>query len=338
MAACGMAGDQHPAVVPGHEVGERGQRHLDVGDRRLRVAGLAPVLDGGRRPSVAGECGAERAGVRAVDAGPPEPAVDEHHEGPIGTRPSVPHIRDVLGIGAVVDDSVGARGGAGQDRTVFLASSRAVPTNRRAPDFLLLARQVAIISAGRRARPRDDPGMRVRPLTPEDQRWKVETLERAWGSTLVARFEDVVDAAWLPGLVAQDGAGRVGLLTYAVRDDGIEVVTLESLVEGSGIGTALMDAVRALAIARGVPRIWLITTNDNLRAIGFYQRWGMDLVGVIHDGVTRSRLLKPSIPTVGQHGIPLRHELEFELVLSPTPRPLAAPSSGRAGPAAAGPP
>ncbi len=166
----------------------------------------------------------------------------------------------------------------------------------------------------------------------------METLERAWGSTLVARFEEVVDAAPLPGLVAQDGDRRVGLLTYASRDDGIEVVTVDALVEGNGIGTALMDAVRSVATARDAPRIWLVTTNDNLRAIGFYQRWGMDLVRVIRDGVTRSRLVKPSIPAVGQHGIPLRHELEFEVVLRPTPRRPAAPNSGQDGPAEAGPP
>ena len=108
--------------------------------------------------------------------------------------------------------------------------------------------------------------------------------------------------------------------TYAARDGGMEIVTIESLVEGLGIGTALMDAARELATAGGASRLWLVTTNDNIRAIGFYQQWGMDLVGVVRHGVTRSRLLKPSIPIVGQHGIPMRHELEFELGLSPPPR------------------
>jgi ribosomal protein S18 acetylase RimI-like enzyme len=150
--------------------------------------------------------------------------------------------------------------------------------------------------------------------------WKVETLERGWGSTFVARLGELVDAAPLPGFVAQDGDRRVGLLTYAARDGGMEIVTIESLEESLGIGTALMEAVRALATAGGASRLWLVTTNDNIRAIGFYQRWGMDLVGVVRDGVTRSRLLKPSIPMVGQHGIPMRHELQFELGLSPPPR------------------
>ena len=160
----------------------------------------------------------------------------------------------------------------------------------------------------------------VRRLDPDDVAWKVDTLERAWGSTLVARLGELVDAAPLPGFVACDADDRAGLLTYEVRADGIEVVTLEALVEGRGIGTALMDAMLAEATARQASRLWLVTTNDNVRALGFYQRWGMDLVRVIRDGVTRSRLLKPSISTVGNDGIPRRHELELEVDLRSAPR------------------
>ena len=77
----------------------------------------------------------------------------------------------------------------------------------------------------------------------------------------------------------------------------------------------LMDCVHALAIESGAPRLWLITTNHNVRAFAFYQRWGMDLVPVIHDGVSVSRRVKPSIPEVGSNGIALRHEIELELRL-----------------------
>ena len=62
-------------------------------------------------------------------------------------------------------------------------------------------------------------------------------------------------------------------------------------------------------------RIWLVATNDNIRAIDFYQRWGMDLVGLIKDGVAASRMVKLSIPMTGHDGIPVRHELIFELPL-----------------------
>jgi len=34
-----------------------------------------------------------------------------------------------------------------------------------------------------------------------------------------------------------------------------------------------MDAVLTYARTSGARRLWLVTTNDNVRAIGFYRRW-----------------------------------------------------------------
>jgi ribosomal protein S18 acetylase RimI-like enzyme len=156
--------------------------------------------------------------------------------------------------------------------------------------------------------------VRVRLLGSElgDAAWKEASLRRAWGSTAVARRGELVDAAVLPGFVALLDGERVGLLTYAHRDDEVEVVTLHAEVESRGVGQALMDAALAHARSVAARRLWLITTNDNLRALEFYQRWGMDLVALILDGVAVSRQAKPSIPTHNPHnGIPLRHELEL---------------------------
>ena len=78
-----------------------------------------------------------------------------------------------------------------------------------------------------------------------------------------------------------------------------------------------MDAVLAHARGEGVGRIWLVTTNDNLRALGFYQRWGLDLVALIRNGASTSRRVKASMPTTGRNRIPIRHELELEFRLPP---------------------
>ena len=72
---------------------------------------------------------------------------------------------------------------------------------------------------------------------------------------------------------------------------------------------------RQAAREAGCGRVWLITTNDNLRALRFYQRRGFRLVAVHPDALERSRELKPSIPEIGLDGIPLRDELELELTL-----------------------
>jgi ribosomal protein S18 acetylase RimI-like enzyme len=152
----------------------------------------------------------------------------------------------------------------------------------------------------------------VRELAEADQAWKVTTLQTGWGATTVARLGELVDAAPLPGFVVVDDDARVGLLTYAERAGGIEVVTIQAQVAGRGVGRALMDAAYDHASRRKASRLWLITTNDNVRAFAFYQRWGMDLRRVIRDGVAASRRVKPSIPAAGNAGIACRHELEFE--------------------------
>jgi hypothetical protein len=66
---------------------------------------------------------------------------------------------------------------------------------------------------------------------------------------------------------------------------------------------------------RGRGRLWLITSNDNLNAIRFYQRRGMRLTAVHRGAIDEARQIKPSIPLIGEHGIPIHDELELELRL-----------------------
>jgi ribosomal protein S18 acetylase RimI-like enzyme len=105
------------------------------------------------------------------------------------------------------------------------------------------------------------------------------------------------------------------LVTYLIRGRDCEIVTLNSLQQGIGIGSALVDTVRQLAIAQGCRRLWLITTNDNLPALGFYQKKGFHLVRVYPGMVDASRKVKPQIPLLGMNGIPIRDEIELELRL-----------------------
>jgi ribosomal protein S18 acetylase RimI-like enzyme len=119
----------------------------------------------------------------------------------------------------------------------------------------------------------------------------------------------------LTGFVAERDREAVGLATYRIDGDECEIVTIDALVEGEGIGTALLDAVADAARAARCRRVWLITTNDNLRALRFYQRRGYVLVALHREAIAESRRLKPSIPETGEHGIPIRDELELELGL-----------------------
>ncbi|HKY55102.1 MAG TPA: GNAT family N-acetyltransferase, partial [Anaerolineales bacterium] len=119
----------------------------------------------------------------------------------------------------------------------------------------------------------------------------------------------------LDGFVALDDDEWIGEITYAFSGDDCEIVSIDSLREGQGIGTALINAVVEEMRKRNCKRIFLITTNDNLNALGFYQKRGFELVAVHRGSVNESRKIKPSIPLIGMNNIPLRDEIELELVL-----------------------
>jgi ribosomal protein S18 acetylase RimI-like enzyme len=107
----------------------------------------------------------------------------------------------------------------------------------------------------------------------------------------------------------------VGLLTYDVRGGELEVVTVDALERGGGTGTLLVEAAVARARELGLRRVWLITTNDNLDALRFYQRRGFRLAALYPNAIEAARRIKPAIPEVGAYGIPIRDELELEYPL-----------------------
>ena len=70
-----------------------------------------------------------------------------------------------------------------------------------------------------------------------------------------------------------------------------------------GAGTALVDAVRGVAARAGCRTLWVLTTNDNVDGLRFYQRRGFRLSALRPGAVDESRrTLKPQIPPVGFHG------------------------------------
>jgi hypothetical protein len=110
------------------------------------------------------------------------------------------------------------------------------------------------------------------------------------------------------------------MAAYRFADGACELVVLEAFEPGQGTGTALLEAVLEAARGAGAHRLWLITTNDNTDALRFYQRHGLRLVRLHSGAVTAAReLLKPEIPLLGNHGIPIRDEIELEIVLAAGP-------------------
>jgi GNAT superfamily N-acetyltransferase len=137
------------------------------------------------------------------------------------------------------------------------------------------------------------------------------------GSARVARRGELLHPLDHPALLAEDrpGGRLLGVLTYVVDRDRAwcEVLTLHSAEQWRGVGTALLRLAEQVAAEEGCRRLWLITTNDNVDALRFYQRRGFRLAALHRGAVDDSRArLKPEIPTVGNHGIPLRDELELD--------------------------
>jgi len=155
----------------------------------------------------------------------------------------------------------------------------------------------------------------IRALNSGDHDWVASLLKEHWGSTKIVTRGRIHYADKLPGFMAMHEDKPVGLVTYRIDGDECEVISLNSLVEGIGIGSALLDAVKDIAASVKCERLWLITTNDNMAALRFYQKRGFLLVAVHRNALEYSRKLKQEIPSVGIDGIPLRDEIELELLL-----------------------
>jgi GNAT superfamily N-acetyltransferase len=156
----------------------------------------------------------------------------------------------------------------------------------------------------------------VKSLQASDRNWVESFFRSRWGSEIVVAKGRVIRPAELDGFAAFKGRDPAGLLTYRIEGLDCEIVTIDGIPEGAGIGSALIDAVKDKARAKGCQRLWLITTNDNLNALGFYQKRGFRLIALYPDALEASRKLKPQISMKAANGIPIRDELELELELS----------------------
>jgi len=154
-----------------------------------------------------------------------------------------------------------------------------------------------------------------RQLTDDDLPRLRKFWKENWGDEFVVGHGVVYTPDGLDGFVAWDGNDWVGLVTYTFLGEDCEIVSIDSTLEGQGIGTKLMEAVVAEARKKNCRRMFLVTTNDNLNALSFYQKRGFEMVKVNRGAVNESRKIKPSIPLIGMNNIPLRDEIELEINL-----------------------
>jgi GNAT superfamily N-acetyltransferase len=152
----------------------------------------------------------------------------------------------------------------------------------------------------------------IRAREPADEE-EVAAFLRANHAERVARLGQLLRPLDHPAVIAQDGERLAGVLTYVLGDRECEILTLHTAAQWRGVGTALIEAAERIARDAGCARLWVLTTNDNVDALRFYQRRGFRLVALNAGAVDRSRTrLKPEIPELGAYGIAIRDELVLE--------------------------
>ena len=157
--------------------------------------------------------------------------------------------------------------------------------------------------------------MKIRPIDQADRGRVDAFIVRQWYTTQMVVHGQVFDLGSADGFYICDGDEITGLITYRVSGKEMEILSLDSLRERRGTGTLLLNAAIGKARDSGLERIMLITTNDNLPALRFYQKRGFDLVRIHRNALEQARKIKPEIPLTGMDSIPLRHEIELEMML-----------------------
>lgn len=136
-----------------------------------------------------------------------------------------------------------------------------------------------------------------------------------WGDDEMVISTGTYQLSDLPGFVAYDEAEIIGVITYIIRNDQIEIISLDSFREKVGIGSQLLKKLEEISDEMDITNISVITTNDNLNALKFYQKRGYNITKVIPNAVEKARKQKPSIPLFAENGIPIRDEIVLEKYL-----------------------
>lgn len=158
-------------------------------------------------------------------------------------------------------------------------------------------------------------GLRIEPIADEHRDWLRSKVQEIWKGRYVVQRGVAYEPANLPGFIAYQDETPVGVATYHILDDECEMITLDSLSQWKGVGTALIEAVEEEARKQACSRMWMIVTNDNIDGLRFYQRRGYVICAVHPGSVEQCRKLKTSIPITGNYGIDIRDEIELEKYL-----------------------
>jgi ribosomal protein S18 acetylase RimI-like enzyme len=195
--------------------------------------------------------------------------------------------------------------------TCAYCDANAVYRDRESGAYLCPVHAWLEVAGPRRGAPR--PPLTIRPTMPDDRARVVELADYFWGEVEVECFGHTYRVDALPAYAACDGDEIVAIAGYAREGKAFNLVVLNVLPhwQGRGVASQLIAAVVQEARTEGAERLVVATTNDDLPALGLYQRLGFTITGVLvgkvlehHGGVE-----------LGFDGIAIRDEIQLELRL-----------------------
>jgi len=156
----------------------------------------------------------------------------------------------------------------------------------------------------------------IRLTTPDDAEMISQLMKEHWGGEpLVVRAENFYPSK-LDGILAFSENKIIGFLFFNIQGKTCEIIVIDVFDKFKGLGTTLIDKLKVIAKEKNCNRIYLTTHNDNLDALRFYQRRGFYICAIHIDSVKEGRKLKPEIPMTGDYDIPIRDEIDLELLLN----------------------
>jgi len=141
----------------------------------------------------------------------------------------------------------------------------------------------------------------------------VSEIIKGWGSDILVSRGKTYKTEDLEGILTYKKNKIIGLGLYYIKNNECEIVLLETFIQKKGIGTQIIEKIKEIAKLNNCKRIWLITSNDNIDAIKFYQKRGFNIANFYKNAMDKSRELKPTIPLIGNYEIPIKDEIEFEI-------------------------
>ena len=142
-----------------------------------------------------------------------------------------------------------------------------------------------------------------------------EELRKWWGSEFVVIRRTKYNLSKMDGFVASHNNSRIGLIIIRYESNNCEIMSLTTSGSLPKTGICLIEEVVANANKNGMEKITVVTTNDNTSALQFYQKTGFIIHELRKNILEESRKIKPEIPLIGNHHIPIRDEIELEMIL-----------------------